>query len=140
MNRHAFLHWTITGLMAAFMLMTAAFDVLQSPGALAAFAHLGYPLYLVPFIGMAKIAGVLAVVFPSPSRLKEWAYAGLVIDLTGALYSHLSVGDPPSAWIFAVIGLALVTGSYLSRVPRTRSAGGPHTTRSMSLSNESMDI
>jgi len=42
----------------------------------------------------------------------EWAYAGLVFDLIGALYSHISVGDPPTAWIFAAIGLILVTGSY----------------------------
>jgi hypothetical protein len=113
MNRHALLYWIVTGLMAAFMLMTAIFDVGQSEEAGAAFAHLGYPLYLAPFIGVAKIAGVLAIVLPSPRRLKEWAYAGLVFDLIGATYSHVSVGDPASTWIVAVFGLALVTGSYL---------------------------
>jgi hypothetical protein len=70
-------------------------DVLQIPMAVAIFAHLGYPTYLLPFIGIAKILGVVAVLVPGFPRLKEWAYAGLVFDLTGALYSHISVGDSP---------------------------------------------
>ena len=60
-----------------------------------------------------KALGVIAVLAPRLVRLKEWAYAGLVFDLTGALYSHLSVGDSLSAWIFPIIGLLLVGGSYL---------------------------
>ena len=52
--------------------------------------------------------------------LKEWAFAGLTFDLLGALYSHLSVNDPPSAWLSAVVGLALMAASYLAY--RTRPA------------------
>lgn len=76
------------------------------------FKHLGYPPYLLPFIGVAKILGVIAVLVPGFPRLKEWAYAGLVFDLIGAFYSHLAVGDPVSYWIFPLIALALVFGSY----------------------------
>jgi hypothetical protein len=57
--------------------------------------------------------GVVAVLVPSFRRLREWAYAGLVYDLMGATYSHLSVGDPLSTWIIPVVGLTLVVGSYL---------------------------
>lgn len=113
MNGRTVFYWVVTGLMAAFMLMASIPDVAQSEFAAAAFTHLGYPHYLLPFIGVAKIAGVVAVLLPSPAKLKEWAYAGLVFDLIGALYSHLSVGDPASTWMFAVIGLVLVTVSYL---------------------------
>lgn len=105
-------YWIVTGLMAAFMIMSAIPDVLRIPEAVEMFAHLGYPSYLLPFIGVAKILGVLAVLSPWFPRLKEWAYAGLVFDLIGALYSHLAVGDPPSYWVFAVIALTLVLGSY----------------------------
>lgn len=124
MNGRTVLYWIVTGLMAAFMLMASIPDVTQSETAVAAFTHLGYPVYLLPFIGVAKIAGVVAVLLPSPRRLKEWAYAGLVFDLTGALYSHLSVGDPASTWMFAVIGLILVTGSYLFAGGRRAQAPG----------------
>jgi hypothetical protein len=99
--------------MAAFMLMASIPDVLKLPQAIEIFGHLGYPAYLLPFLGTAKILGVIAVLMPGFDRLKEWAYAGLVFDIAGALYSHLSVGDPVSVWGFALVALALVGGSYV---------------------------
>jgi hypothetical protein len=115
--------------MAAFMLMASIPDVTQSEMAAEVFTDLGYPVYLLPFLGVAKIAGVVTILLPSFRRLKEWAYAGLVFDLTGALYSHLSVGDPASIWIFAVIGLLLVTGSYL--LVEARLAPAPQTSEGL---------
>jgi hypothetical protein len=106
------LYWASTGVLAVFMLMASVPDILQVPMAVDVFSHLGYPAYLLPFIGTAKIFGVTAVLFPVFGRLKEWAYAGLVFDLAGALHSHLSVGDPPSTWLLPVVGLVLVTASY----------------------------
>ena len=106
--------WVVTGLMATLMLLSAAPDVLRIPGAVAVFSHLGYPPYLLVFLGTAKILGVAAVLSPGPARLKEWAFAGLTFDLTGALYSHLSVGDPASVWMLPAIGLALIAGSYIA--------------------------
>jgi hypothetical protein len=107
------LYWIVTSLMAAFMLLASIPDILRIPQAVEVFTHLGYPSYLLPFIGIAKTLGVLAVLAPGFHRLKEWAYAGLVFDLIGALYSHLAVGDPPSAWGGPSVGLILVGGSYL---------------------------
>jgi uncharacterized membrane protein YphA (DoxX/SURF4 family) len=119
------LYWIVTGLMAAFMLMASIPDILRIPQAVQIFTHLGYPTYLLPFIGIAKTLGVLVVLLPGFSRLREWAYAGLVFDLIGALYSHISVGDPPSAWAMAVVGLVLVIGSYVlyRRLQSNRLAG-----------------
>ena len=111
-NRANGFYWVVTGLMAAFMLMASIPDVLRQRQAIEVFGHLGYPAYLLPFLGTAKILGVMAVLIPGSGRLKEWAYAGLIFDITGALYSHLSVGDPVSVWGFAVVGLVLVGGSY----------------------------
>ena len=106
------LYWILTSIMAAFMSLGAVADVFRLPTALAWFMHLGYPAYLLPFIGFAKIIGVTVVLAPGIRRLREWAYAGLVFDLVGAFYSHISVGDPFAAWILPVIGLLLVVGSY----------------------------
>ena len=120
-NRINGVYWVVTGLMAAFMLMASIPDLLSFPQAIEIFGHLGYPAYLLPFLGAAKILGVFAVLMPGFDRLKEWAYAGLVFDITGALYSHLSVGDPVSVWGFAVVALVLVGGSYV--VGRLRTQG-----------------
>jgi hypothetical protein len=99
------------------MVMSSVPDVLIVPQAVAVFKHLGYPTFLLPFLGAAKMLGVAAILLPGPRALKEWAYAGLVFDLSGALYSHLSVGDPASVWAFPVIGLLLAGASYqLARV------------------------
>jgi DoxX-like family len=114
MKRHTWISWSITGVMAAFMLLSAGPDILRVPGALAVFTHLGYPSYLLLFLGTAKTLGVAAVLAPGFRRLKEWAFAGLTFDVSGALYSHLSVGDPPSAWMPAALALALITGSYVA--------------------------
>ena len=119
MNKTAILYWIFTGLLAALMLLASVPDILRVPDALAIFAHLGYPSYLLPFLGVAKFLGVIAVVSPAPERLKEWAYAGFVFDLTGALYSHLNVGDPASTWMFPVIALILAAGSYFYFRKRT---------------------
>ena len=99
--------------MAAFMLMASVPDILRLPQAVDLFTHLGYPTYLLPFLGIAKTLAVIAILTPGVPWLKEWAYAGLVFDLIGALYSHVAVGDPLSGWVFPFIGLCLVTGSYL---------------------------
>jgi uncharacterized membrane protein YphA (DoxX/SURF4 family) len=89
MKKTRIIYWVITGLMAAFMLMASIPDVLRIPEAVAMFTHLGYPTYLLPFIGVAKILGVLTIIVPGFSRLKEWASAGLVFDLVGGIvFTH----------------------------------------------------
>src|SRR5262252_7689569 len=121
MRTQSWIRWVVTGLMAALLLLSAVPDVLRIQGALLVFNHLGYPGYLLPFLGTAKILGVVAVLLPGLPRIKEWAFAGLTFDVTGALYSHLSVGDPPSAWTPAVMALGLVSGSYVAyRMRRSR--------------------
>ena len=53
-------------------------------------------------LAWAKLLGVVLLLAPVPSRLKEWAYAGFAITLGSALIAHLSVEDGPEAWGFAV--------------------------------------
>ena len=133
MRRATTIFWILTGLAAAFMLTASIPDVLQIPAAVATFKHLGFPPYLVPFIGLAKILGVVVILFPMFQNLKEWAYAGLVFDLIGALYSHISVGDRPRDWIFAIVGLLLLLSSYAlyrwKELPRKSSIGLVRETR-----------
>jgi hypothetical protein len=80
--------------------------------------ELGYPLFFVPFIGVAKLLGVIAILVPGFPRLKEWAYAGLYFDLIGATFSILAVGKPD--WLFMVLPLALATTAYVFYQKRKR--------------------
>lgn len=107
-------YWIFTGLIAALMIVSAIPDVLVVDGAVQIFEHLGYPRYLLPFIGVAKLLGAAAILQPWFRHLKEWAYAGITFDLIGALYSHIAVGDALQFLIPPMLGLVFVIGSYLT--------------------------
>jgi hypothetical protein len=113
------LYWIFTGLFAAFMLMSALPDIISHPVAVQGMhTELGYPLYFIPFIGVAKFLGVIAILVPGFHRLKEWAYAGFAFDLIGATYSIIAIGKPD--WIFMAIPLALLVTAYLLYHKRKR--------------------
>lgn len=118
MKNGRILDWIVSGLAAALMVMASIPDVMRNAQAISIFEHLGYPVYLLPFLGTAKLLGAGVVLVPGLPRLKEWAYAGLVFDLAGALYSHVSIGDPASVWVFPIIGLFLVGSSYVLRAAK----------------------
>lgn len=107
------IYWVFTGLLSAFILFASIPDILSISEAVAIFKHLGYPVYLLPFLGIAKFLGVVAILIPGYQRIKEWAYAGLFFDLSGALYSGIASGDPASAWAPIFIIFILLAGSYI---------------------------
>lgn len=113
MKRITILYWTFTGLFAAFMLLSAIPDILVLPLAKQGFASMGMPDYLVPFIGWAKLLGVIALLVPGFPRVREWAYAGLFIDLAGAIYCVACTSKSPADWAPIFLPIALGVLSYL---------------------------
>jgi hypothetical protein len=93
-------YWIATALFCLQMTFTA-YAQLRLPQVAAAFTHLGFPAYFRVELSWAKFLGVLLLLAPVPSRLKEWAYAGFAITLVSALIAHFSVGDGPDAWGWA---------------------------------------
>src|SRR5213075_693759 len=73
---------------------------------------LGYPLYFIPFIGVVKVFGVLAILVPGFTKIKEWAYAGLTYDLIGATFSIIASGGSFGNWAFMVLPLTVAFCSY----------------------------
>lgn len=106
-------YWIFTGLLLALMFVGSIPNILCSPESVALFNHLGYPVFLLPFLGIAKILGVIAILTPGYPRLKEWAYAGFTFDLGGAFYSSIAVGDSASFWAPLIIGFIFIAGSYM---------------------------
>lgn len=114
MKKTKILYWTFTALFAAMMLMSAIPDILVMPVAVEGMSKgLGYPVYFIPFIGVAKLLGVIAILVPGYSRIKEWAYAGLVFDLVGATYSIIAAGKSVADWGFMILPLSLAALSYI---------------------------
>src|ERR1700744_697998 len=94
MKRINIWYWIVTVLFAVFMIGTSWQDVVKSPDAVKFMTELGYPLYFIPFIGVLKIIGGIALLVPISPKIKEWAYAGFAFDLIGACYSNVCMAKP----------------------------------------------
>jgi hypothetical protein len=113
MKKNKIIFWTTTVLFALFMGLGAIPDILMIDEAKKVCEHLGYPMYLLPFFGVAKALGAITILIPKFNRLKEWAYAGLCIDLVGATYSIIQVDGFGSNILIPSIGILLLTVSYI---------------------------
>ena len=112
-RRDTILYWIFTGLFCAFMLTSTIPNILSAPEWVEIFKQLGYPPYMLPFLGVAKLLGIIALLVPGFPRVKEWAYAGMFFDLTGAVYSGLSVGGFDPKMLIMLIPFGLGALSYL---------------------------
>jgi len=115
-------YWVATGLVGFAFLAGGAMDLSRSPQVLEGMAHLGYPGYFAAILGAWKLAGAVAVLAPRFPRLKEWAYAGMAFDLTGAALSHASSGDDAGKIITPLVLFAIVAASWALR-PASRKLG-----------------
>ena len=77
--------------------------------------QLGYPLYIIPLIGVTHILGGVGLLIPNVPRLTEWAYAGLAINLLLALYSQLNRGGSTWDKFDPILVMAFVFASYALR-------------------------
>jgi hypothetical protein len=118
-------YWVSTGLLAFQFLLGGLMSVARAPAAVAGTHHLGYPLYFGLILGTWKILGALAIVAPRTPRLKEWAYAGIVFDLTGALLSLAASGDGVPSLLGPVVFLAFALASWALR-PASRTLAVVH--------------
>jgi hypothetical protein len=87
--------------------------------------NLGYPAHFIILLGAWKLLGALAVLAPRSPRLKEWAYAGMLFDLTGASVAHAAAGDPLGNVVAPILLLGIVMASWALRPQERTIAGAP---------------
>ncbi|HXU27680.1 MAG TPA: DoxX family protein [Bacteroidia bacterium] len=92
-KRNKIIYWIATGLLALGMFASGLQQVLHTQTIMDLMIPLGYPSYFFYIIGVWKILAVITILLPGFKLLKEWAYAGLFFVMTGALISHLAIGD-----------------------------------------------
>lgn len=84
-------YWICTIIFAALMIFSAVGGLQPSKSAIQLIHDgLGYPIYFIQFISVAKLLGCIVILIPGRNWIKEWAYAGLFFDLTGAFYSGIA--------------------------------------------------
>jgi uncharacterized membrane protein YphA (DoxX/SURF4 family) len=95
-KRNKIIYWIATVWLALGMLATGAVQLLKAKegaGGLDSLTRLGYPVYVLTILAVWKILGVIAVLIPKFTLLKEWAYAGFFFAMSGAIFSHLAAND-----------------------------------------------
>ncbi len=122
MRAKVILYWATTALLALSVMSGGLAELAQQPANIDGLVHLGYPVYFASIIGFWKVAGGITVLAPRLPRLKEWAYAGIFFNMTGAAVSHAVSGD--AAWHVIVTATlaALALASWGLR-PQGRTLG-----------------
>jgi hypothetical protein len=126
--------WIATALFCLQIGFTA-YAQLRLPQVAGAFTHLGFPAYFRVELSWAKLLGLVLLLAPVPSRLKEWAYAGFAFDLGSALIAHFAVGDGPQAWGWAA-GTGVLWG--LSYFLWRRLQAAPASARAVSIASAAL--
>jgi uncharacterized membrane protein YphA (DoxX/SURF4 family) len=117
-KRNKIIYWISNIWLALGMVATGAGQLIKmkaGQGGVEMITHLGYPVYLLTLLGVWKILGVVAVLIPKFPLVKEWAYAGIFFVMSGAIFSHIAIGDPISALFPSLLLLILTVVSWYFR-------------------------
>jgi len=119
-------YWIITGLLVFAIGSGGVAELARLPTNVEGIVHvLGYALYFLTILGLWKVLGAIALLVPRFPRLKEWAYAGIFFNVTGAAASHAAVGDYDVYAFHVLVNLflaVLVVASWALR-PESRTLG-----------------
>jgi hypothetical protein len=118
-------YWVSTVIIAGMMIFSGVTNAIVNPDSVKLIAQtMGYPQYIIGFLGVAKICGGIVILIPAFPRLKEWAYAGLFFDLLGATYSFVRLGAGFTDVLFMAAFIVVLFVSYFFHVKRLK-AGKP---------------
>lgn len=124
MNAKKIGYWATTGLAAFALASGGLMNASRGPEVVQSMAHLGYPAYMSVIIGVWKTLAAVALLLPKTPRLKEWAYAGVFFNMTGAAISHAASGDDVGKVVTPLIVLGIAIASWALR-PEDRRLAGP---------------
>jgi hypothetical protein len=117
-KRNKIIYWIATLWLSLGMVSTALVQLFKAKagqGGVDMITHLGYPVYFLTILGVWKIFGAVTVLIPKFPVLKEWAYAGFLFAMTGAIFSHIIVGDSAAEILPSLLLLVLTMVSWYFR-------------------------
>ncbi|KQM75936.1 hypothetical protein ASE74_20280 [Pedobacter sp. Leaf216] len=106
-------YWIATIIFALMMIMDGVGGITQQEAGKEVLKHLGYPMYLLIIVGMAKLLGAASILQNKFVAIKEWAYAGFAINFIGAFASRAFVGDEISLLIPPIVALVIMFIPYV---------------------------
>jgi len=114
-KRNKIIYWVATLWLSLGMTSTAIVQLSHKQSEVDFIHELGYPTYLLTIIGIWKIAGVVIVLKPKFTLVKEWAYAGFFFCMSGAIFSHIAVSHTFTEMAPAMLLLVLTIISWYMR-------------------------
>lgn len=114
-KRNKIIYWIFTAWLSLGMLSTALVQLFKAKEEVDNITQLGYPVYFLTIIGTWKILGVITVLIPKFTLVKEWAYAGFFFAMSGAIFSHIATGNPVSKMLPSLLLLVLTVISWYFR-------------------------
>ncbi len=122
---HIIAYWVVTALVVSELALGGVWDILRVPQVRGLIERLGYPPYFLVILGIWKLLGAVALVIPRFPRLKEWAYAGVFFDLTGAVASQWASGLMDAATMaYPIVMTGVAVASWALRPPSRLDPGG----------------
>lgn len=92
-KRNKIIYWVATIWLSLGMVATGLVQLLKVASEVEYITGMGYPLFILTIIGIWKLLGVIAILIPKQPLLKEWAYVGFFFVMSGAIFSHIAVGN-----------------------------------------------
>ena len=121
-KRDKIIYWISTIWLSLGMASTGVVQISQMNDEVQKMSLLGYPSYILVISGVWKLLGVIVVLIPKYPLFKEWAYAGFIFVMTGAIFSHLAVRDEAIEYFGPVLLVVLTIVSWYFR-PLNRKLG-----------------
>lgn len=114
-RRDKIIYWIATVWLSLGMISTGIVQLIQMDEEVEKMAELGYPAYFLTILGTWKILGAVAILVPKYPLIKEWAYAGFFFLMTGAIFTHLAVGEDAMEYFGPSLLLVLTIVSWYFR-------------------------
>ena len=119
MKRKVIAYWICTVVLALCIGSGGAAQALRLPENVQGLTALGYPLHFIVLLGVWKVLGALTLLAPGLRLVKEWAYAGIFIDLSGAVVAVAANGGGAFHVIAPTVLIGLLVASWALR-PESR--------------------
>ena len=113
-------YWIVTMLLSIAFFGMGASNYFQPGDMNVEIARSGYPSHFFKLLGVCQVLGAMVVVLPQLPRLKEWAYAGILLNLVAAAHHHYVAGDGVGGIFVPLSVLSIAAVSYLLRPPSRR--------------------
>lgn len=111
MKKEKTIYWAATAAIA-FISIGGAIGLLTSPFMIRTVDQMGFPGYFRVELAIGKIIGGLVLLLPVARNIKEWAYAGLAVNVLSAFVAFAAIHGTPDQYIWPAVVLLLLIISY----------------------------